>query len=279
MQERPPSDAPGRKPAVDRLVSVLRVANEHPLGPVKLVALVTALVAIAGSGFFLFGKLNAAAHPHEQVYRRLADLDLNVTHSFVESRFGKPRSTAPLCAKLLSCSPPVRRQDAHVSLYESDNVVVEAVYLGDSLQWFAYTPTSNDLKPSMTWLGYQLGELGKTSYHDALATPDVQPSDTHMFTGPRALAYVEVFAGGAPAHYDGLLLATSPTGPANTFATARVRDMERLNDKPFDAHRSKLFRSTSTPNTFGRFVDDGPLTAIFESAATNRVLLLAFSEP
>lgn len=282
--ERPLQDATHNGRVLERLAGGVQRARKRPIVVLvaTLVTVVAAVGTVGGGASWAYGRLHDLFNPHAQDYQNLAALEPGLSRAFVEDRFGKPRKTTLLCATGI-CPPQIQQVNPTVSRYGSNAVALQAVYVRGTLEWYAVTLLSGDVEPPMTWLDHDLGKLGRTTYREAFAVPQIQPTDTDMFLGPQSTAYVELFAGGAPAHYEGLFLGSAPSGLGDVeFDRSAAEDMERLNDRSdsndhaFDAMASDRFRSHSEPNTYGRFVDSGPMAKLFEDAQFTRTLLYTF---
>jgi hypothetical protein len=255
--------------------------KQHPV--VAAIAALVALFAFFNTVAELYERFSSTAqeliNPHEEDYKKLAELDLGVTPAYLKEWLGEPRRSSDLCLEL-PCPPDVDDQAVTISMYESDLVAVRALYVGPSLDWYAVTLLSDELRPQMTWLGHELGSQGEVTYSDALQVPGVEPTDVDMFLGPQASSYVEIVAVGAPADYRGLLLASAPTGwsGAGSFDRESADAVTPLNEAPYDSHAAEPFRSNSRPNTFGEFLDDGGIVSqLARDAEFNRVLLFTFT--
>jgi hypothetical protein len=255
-------------------------AKRHPV--VLVVTTVVAVLVFFGTVSDVFGRIAGAvtgvANPHEQDYERLARIDLGVTPQYVEGFLGSARRSVDLCREL-PCPPEAEGLGLTMNLYQSDFVAVRALFVDSSLEWYTVTLRSDDLNPPLKWLDYNLGALGDITYAQALEVPKVEPTDVDMILGPQSTAYVEVFAGGAPADYRGLVLAHAPDGWAKgAFDREAAEAVQQLNDAPYNAAVASRFRSASQPNTFGQFVDDGGVLAdLAGDAEFDRVLLYTFT--
>lgn len=147
----------------------------------------------------------------------------------------------------------------------------------NSLALYAMTLMSADLQPPMTFVGGSLGKLGTVTFEQALG---IQPTDAAIHMGPSSSAYAEVLAGGRPAHYQGLLLAWAPAGFAsspmrwNMNGARAFEQASRLPGGFFDPTTDSAFRAGSTPNTFGRFRDNGGFVASVAHHAFQLIPLL-----
>jgi hypothetical protein len=264
-----------------RVVSAIEGVKRHWV--------VAVLVALGGTTVFMSqvvdvaGEVSGVVHdwrnPHEEDYQRLAELDLGVTPDYLEDWLGEARRSADLC-KEMPCPAAAESAALTMNLYESELVAVRAIFEGSSLKWYAVTLLSDELKPPITWLGHDLGTLGKATYAEALNAPGVEPTDVNMFLGPQSSAYVEVVAAGAPADYRGLILASAPTGWSGkeAFDYEAAQQITRLNDAAYDSSVAMSFRSSSRPNTFGEFVDDGELVSMLaRDTEQDRAFLYMFT--
>lgn len=180
------------------------------------------------------------------------------------------------------CPPDVDNQSVIMNIYEpgSDLFEVRAIFVDSSLEWYAVTLLSDELKPQIEWLDHDLGDLGRVTFAEALEVPGVEPTDVDVFLGPQSRAYVEIVAAGAPAGYRGLILGSAPTGWSgeSSFDVESATVLTQLNEGSYDAEVAEPFRSHSRPNTFGEFVDDGGLVStLARDAEFNRVLLYVFT--
>ena len=268
-------------PSRSFVVTAIERARRHPV-----VAVVTSLVGLAlflTTVGDLYGRIAGAVHewrnPYEEDYKQLAELDLGVTPDYLQQWLGEARRTVDVCREI-PCPAEVESQDLTMNIYESDLVAVRAVFVDSAMDWYAVTLLSDELEPPMTWLGHDLGTLGRATYADALEVPGVEPTDVDMFLGPQSSAYVEIVAAGAPADYRGLLLASAPTGwsGAGSFDRESADAVMHLNEAPYDADLAEPFRSESSPNTFGEFLDDGGVVSVLaRDAEFHRVLLYLFT--
>jgi hypothetical protein len=263
------------------VVSAIERAKRHPV-VVVVVALVGLLLFLTTVGDLygrISGVVNDLRNPHEEDYKRLAELDLGVTPGYLEEWLGKAQRSVNAC-QMVSCPPEAAGQTLTLSMYESDFVAVRALFVDSSLKWYAITLLSDELEPPMTWLDHDLGTLGKVTYADAFGVPGIEPTDVDMFLGPQSSAYVEIVAAGAPGNYRGLLLGFAPTGRdgPGSFDLESADIVLQLNETSFDAEIARPFRSRSYPNTFGEFVDDGEVVSkLAGNAEFHRVLLYSFT--
>lgn len=257
-------------------------AKRHPV--VLVVTTVVAVLVFFGTVSDVFGRISGAVtgvvNPHQHDYERLARIDLGVTPEYLDGVLGSARRSVDLCREL-SCPPEAESLGLTMNLYQSDFVAVRALFAGSSLEWYTVTLRSDDLSPSLKWLDHNLGALGDVTYAQALDVPKVEPTDVDVFLGPRSTAYVEVFAGGAPSHYRGVILANAPDGWAKgAFDREAAEAVEQRDDAPYDSAVASRFRSRSQPNTFGQFVDDGGVLAnLAGDAEFDRELLYTFTSP
>lgn len=274
----PEPQEPGRTNVV---TDAIERAKRHPI-VVVAVAIVAVLVFLSTVGD-LYSRISGAVHdwrnPHDEDYKQLAELDLGVTPDYLEGWLGKARRSFDVCREM-SCPPQAKDQTLIMNMYESDLVAVRALFVDSSLEWYAVTLRSEELAPPMTWLGHNLGTLGRVTYAEALKVPKTEPTDVDMFLGPQSSAYVEIVAAGAPARYRGLILASAPTGWSGpgSFDLESADDVMKLNEAPYNAELARAFRSMSRPNTFGEFVDDGGVVSVMaRDAESDRVLLYSFT--
>jgi hypothetical protein len=273
----PEPEGPPRPHAAARAIDR---AKRHPV--VLVATTVVAVLVFFGTVSDVFGRISGAVtgvvNPHQQDYERLARIDLGVTPEYLEGVLGSARRSVELCREL-SCPPEAESLGLTMRLYQSDFVAVRALFAGSSLEWYTVTLRSDDLNPPMKWLDHNLGALGDVTYAQALEVPEVEPTDVDMFLGARSAAYVEVFAGGAPSHYRGLILAHAPDGWATgAFDREAAWAVQQQGDAPYDPAVASRFRSASQPNTFGQFVDDGGVLAgLAGDAEFDRDLLYTFT--
>jgi hypothetical protein len=270
-----------KPPRPNVVVTTIERAKRHPL--VVLVGSLVGLLVFFSTVGDLYGRVSGIVHdwrnPYEEDYRRLAELDLGVTPDYLEEWLGEARRSVDVCREI-PCPREVQNQRLRMNMYESELVAVRAIFIESSLEWYAVTLLSDELEPPMTWLGHELGTLGRATYAEALEGPDIEPTDIDMFIGPQSSAYVEVVAAGAPADYRGLILAFAPNGWSGegSFDHDSAPALMQLNDAPVDPEVAKPFRSKSRPNTFGEFIDDGGVVSkLARDAEFDRGLLYLFT--
>jgi hypothetical protein len=259
--------------------------RRHPV--VAVVGLVLApvifLSSATGAVSWLYGSVRDVVDPHREEIAALDALDLDTRPAFFEQTFGVARESVELCAQG-ECpgDPPA---DLRMFIHRTDDLTVRAVFEGEQLAMYLVTLASGDVSPPVRWLGYELGDLGRVTFADALAPASgVRPTDQDLFLGPQSTAYAEVVAAGAPASYRGLVLAWAPDGYGGDplrfdGASASVADREIRAGAETGGAALETFRSSSTPNTWGEFRDDGGyLATLVHDAEQVRVLLYAGTE-
>lgn len=263
------------KRRVDRL-------KAHPLIAVSATVVALGAFLINAEGVFVWGreKVNVVVNPNSADYQALQTLDLDTRLEYFEANFGTARAVYDLCEEALICSDE-HEGDPRMYLHATDDVVIRAVFHDEQLQMYAVTLMSDKLAPEIEWLDVPLGRLGEVSFAEALDGVDGidGPTDLEIFMGPQATAYAEVVAAGAPAQYRGLLLAHAPagySGPGTSFDTDAALQMSesQLKELAPAAGTVDQFRSSSTPNTFGEFRDDGGTVGVLMREAQNAVPLL-----
>lgn len=241
------------------------VARLEDTGPVRALlltgALLGALAAVVAAVTWTVGAARDVSDPHRAQYAALEQLDLDVRLEYFEESFGVARSVVDLCAEqVLDCAD---EPDADVSLYlhETPEVVVRAVFQGNSLELYTVTTMTAEFRPPVRWLGSEFGDLGEFTTADAMSTLNgIEPTDVSVFMGPQSSSYADVLAAGAPGGDRGLVLGLAPAGfggPPLTFdgeAGQRIALATSAQDVPDAVVR---FREGTTPNTYGEFRDDG----------------------
>ncbi|MBG0741055.1 hypothetical protein IV500_16910 [Paeniglutamicibacter antarcticus] len=271
----PPPDGP---PATDsRFVRWIDGAKRH-----RLVVAATAALAVVTFFATAFGYVGDSiqtisnwANPHRSQYEALAVLDLDLTPAYVESKLGQPNSIVNWCVAM-GCPASEPRDTVKIYIFNTPQYVVRAVFDSNSLALYAVTLMSADLQPPMTF-GESLGKLGTVTFEQAQG---IHPTDAAIHMGPASSAYVEVLAGGRPAHYQGLFLAWAPAGWASSpmrWDMNGARTFDQASQLPggfFDPTTVSAFRAGSTPNTFGRFRDNGGFVASVAHHAVQLIPLL-----
>lgn len=225
-------------------------------------------------------KVEAVVSPNSAEYDALRTLDLDTRLKYFEENFGTARAVYDLCEEAVVCADE-GEGDPLMYVHETEDVVVRAVFHDDQLEMYAYTLMSDQLSPEVEWLDWSLGRLGEMSFAGALDGVETLngPTDLEVFMGPQAVAYAEVVAAGAPAQYRGLLLAHAPdgyAGPKSSFdtdAAQQVSDAQVKERSPAPGVVDQ-FRSSTTPNTFGEFRDDGGTVGTHLHEAGNAIPLL-----
>lgn len=231
----------------------------------------------------LYGRISGAMHdwrnPHDEDYKQLAELDLGVTPDYLEGWLGTARRSVDvgrfdtgnfesLCVGHPAQGAEVVAQPGHRWLQlvgeQGDRVPLQA-------RVDEYRTNRDEVR-----LVHVHGEglvlrLGPTRHFAA---------HVDMLLGPQSSAYVEIIAGGAPADYRGLILASAPTGWSGpgSFDRESAEVVMQLSETSYDAEVSAPFRSESRPNTFGEFIDDGGVVSVLaRDAEFDRVLLYQFT--
>lgn len=252
--------------------------------------LIVIVAAVVGIGAFMITaedvfvwvreKINAVVNPNSTEYQALQTLDLDTRLEYFEANFGTARAVYDLCEDALVCADE-GEDDPRMYVYGTDDVVVRAVFQDEQLEMYAVTLMSDELAPEVEWLDWRLGRLGEASFAEALdnVASIVGPTDLEVFMGPQSVAYAEVVAGGAPARYRGLLLAHAPngySGPGTSFDTDSALQISesQVEEQPPAPDVVDKFRSSTTPNTFGEFRDDGGAVGALLHEAQNAIPLL-----
>lgn len=207
----------------------------------------------------------------------LASIDLDVTAEYFEQRFGIAKTSVDPCASQ-TCEG-VQPGALRLNTYETERATVRALFDANRLAFYTVVAQAEDLLYDMRWLGHELGTLGQASFAGALGEAGIsEPTDAEIFLGPRSSAYAEVFSAGASANYRGLYLAFAPYGSQGEkvrFDLDAARMLQESEDASgtFDPLALSEFRSSSTPNTFGEFRDDGPVAALVKEGLVSILYL------
>ena len=282
---------PGRAPSAAAWLAGVR---KHPL--VVILAAIAAAGTVVGIVFGVLSGVARAAWEDTDSYRTeyvaLAPLRVGVPPEYVESLLGDPDSVGGLCA-VTSCPAETEAPaaaalgtyaptaPATLHVYLGDHSIVRAVFQGRRLAGYLVTTTSRDFAPAITWLGVDLGRLGRVTFADVLPSNGApEPSDASVRIGRRMPSYAEVLMGGGASRYEGFLLGSAPvgyTGPGLEWDVEAAREFESWQtgnpDRGLDSDVARPFREGSMPNTFGAFRDEGPLGAYFRDAENVRALL------
>ena len=271
--ERPPEGA--LKRSIDRL-------RAH-----SMIVLATAVVAIGAfiikaEDVFVWGreKVDAVVNPNSAEYEALQTLELDTRLEYFEANFGTARAVYDLCEEALVCADEAEG-DPRMYVHETDDVAIRAVFQDEQLEMYAVTLMSDRLSPDVEWLDWPLGRLGEMTFAEALDAVETLDVPTHLevFMGPQAVAYAEVVAAGATVQYRGLLLAHAPegfSGPGTSFDTDAALQVSesQVKEQPPAPDVVDQFRSSTTPNTFGEFRDDGGPVGVLLHEAQNAIPLL-----
>lgn len=265
-------------------------ALQRSINQIKAHPMIILAVAVVGVGGFMIkaedvfvwgrDKVETVVNPHLAEYEALQTLDLDTRLEYFESNFGTAKAVYDLCEETLAC-PEEQGGDLRMYIHETDDLAVRAVFEDEQLEMYTYTLMSDKLSPELEWLDWTLGQLGETSFAEAIdeVEPVDEPTDSEIFMGPQAVAYAEVIAGGAPAQYRGMLLAHAPdgySGPGTSFDTdAGFQIAEaQIQEQPPAPAVVERFRSSTTPNTFGEFRDDGGAVGVLLHEAQELIPLL-----
>lgn len=261
------------------LGSTLDHVKSHPV--------VYAVTAVVTSLTFFFNTSDLAQrswalidgrrNPHADELVALTELDLDTRLAFFEETFGTAREVIDVCAESVCAEPAPPSLLMYV--HETPNVEVRAVFEGDRLELYVVTLRSDEMAPPMLWLGHDLGALGEVTFEQALGVPPVEPTDHATFLGPQAVSHVEVVAAGAPADYRGLILAWAPDGyggPPLRFALEPAQAIASSSTDGVDPDPGQIaaFRSSTTPNAWGEFRDDGGYVGNLAREADDMISLL-----
>lgn len=266
-----------------------------------ILAAIVAAAAVAGTAFWILSGVASAARedtdPFRAEYAALAPLRAGLTPEYVESLLGVPESVGSLCA-VTTCPPETEApaaaalgtdaatSPATLHVYLGDHSIVRAVFQGRRLAGYLVTTTSRDFAPAITWLGVDLGRLGRATFRDVLPSNGApEPTDAAVLVGSRLPSYAEVLMGGGASRYEGFLLGSAPVGYSgpglewDVEAARMFEEWQRQNpDRGLDPDVARRFRGASMPNTFGAFRDEGPLGAYFRDAENVRLLLTSAVE-
>ncbi|MBO3095959.1 hypothetical protein [Cellulomonas dongxiuzhuiae] len=220
-------------------------------------------------------------------YAELAALDLDIRLAYFEETFGVAKSAVDVCADGECLSPPP--VPAQLVIHETDDVMVRALFADDALAAYTVTTKDESFTPPVRWIGMDLGPLGTLTTQELLdevepVAPDGVASVRH---GMVWLAYVDVFVGGAPADYRGLVLAWTFDGAPTPIDTEVADGLMFAGDGPgghdplANAEYAKglvAIRGTTVPNTYGEYRDDGPLAQWLHDPENVHGLLFEGSE-
>lgn len=260
-----------------RVHDTIERLKKHPVLSVILFssALIGAVAVLWGAVVSSGDLMSDIIDPNKEQYAALDAIDLDVRLEFFEENFGTAKSVVNACEHVDPC-PNTGTESPQLYIFETGEVVVRALFEGNSLRAYLVTTRVDSFNPDVTWLGHDLGKLGQASIAEMLAVPAIQPTDTSVFSGPRSMSYAEVFAAGAPARYRGLILAWSPEGSqtdldVDAAQEVAIRSLQEEDTVPADT-LSRL-RENTVPNTFGEFRDDGRVGEWLHSAEVARSFL------
>lgn len=201
----------------NRLLKILETLKRHPL-----IVILGVLVAVAASFTTVLDMtervkpiISNAIDPYHAQKEAVNSLQLQQTVDFVNSNLGQPEVSEDLCKVTATCTNGEQSRML-LNIYRDEQYTIRAVFDENSLDFFAVTLQSEKFKPQIHWLDYDLGALGTVTYQQAYDPVDgvVEPT-AQIFFGPQTTAYAEVFAAGAPAQYQGLMLGWAPDGFGN----------------------------------------------------------------
>ncbi|MFT3876354.1 MAG: hypothetical protein QM708_08035 [Propioniciclava sp.] len=192
----------------------------------------------------------------------------------VTAQLGAPAWTTDACEHL-DCT--AKTEPLELSVYQSQGLQIRVVTRRLRVVAFTVTALRKDVRPSVTWLDHNLGKLGQMTFADVyqVTSPPLEPTDTAVFKGPRDSIYVDIVSTGAPGDYQGLILALAPgvvTGDqfADYWWGVLPADGGELNLEALSG-----FRSGTSPDTFGVYMDDGDIATLFGEADNVQTLLAA----
>jgi hypothetical protein len=228
-----------------------------------VVALAAGFNTLRDAGSSVSSMITEVTDPFREQKEAIDALALEQTVEYVNSKLGQPQQSEALCSEGLFCGKDTSR-DLRLNIYRNEHYTVRAVFEANSLKFFAVTLRTDQFKPQIRWLDHELGFLGEVTYKQAYESvpAGVEPDAAMILLGPRSSSYAEVLAAGAPADYQGLVLAWAPDGygklPWNVEG-AQVLSAAQLssNDQLPGLDAAESFRTGSVPNTFGLFHDDG----------------------
>ncbi len=234
-----------------------------------LVAVLIFAAAIVAAVFVLLNAWSSVVelvsdrvNPHREQYLTLANLELGVRLEHFEESFGTAKSVVDPCGDRSSC-PDAGRGDLQLYIYATDQATVRALFEGDSLEAYLVTTKEDGFHPPVSWLGWDLGDLGETTVDAMLSVVDqpLEATDTSVRVGPRWASYADVFAYGEPAQYQGLILAYSPAGRAGAFDRESADELTHYQGGDMPEATIASFREGTQPDTCGQFRDDGAVGA------------------
>lgn len=199
----------------------------------------------------------------------LSVLALGISPEFFTKKVD-PQQSVDLCDLDDQCLQP---QGDHLtmSVTTSTNLVVRAVFEKRRLVMYLITLRTNSLAPTMPWLDYNLGELGKVSLKDAFTRIDADvPKKMSFLQFRNKASFSTVVSPGAPGKYQGLVLAFDPFGAQDDpidldLKNGNVLAANKLKKTQSSPRVLASFEQSTVPNTYGIFKDDGHLHELLEN--------------
>jgi hypothetical protein len=201
--------------------------------------------------------LGGARHEAEEA---IASLKTEQTLEYVNSKLGEPQQSKDLCAGIRVCGQDTSHKP-ELKIYRNEYYTVRAVFDGNSMEFFAVTLGSGEVKPRPSW-NPSLGPLGEFTYKEVSygnAPKDLTKAAISIASGAKH-AYAEVTPLGEPGHNRGLVLATAPDGYEIAWDRAAGQALIAVQDSSggqVGLEAADAFRANSAPDTFGLFHDDG----------------------
>jgi hypothetical protein len=246
-----PVESKGGSDSDSRFVSLVEKFKGHPLGYI-LIAIIVSLGAVAAAyqGYQLIKTAVVnSTNPYHAQKDAIASLALGGTVEFVNGKLGQPQQSGDLCRQVSFCAPD-QPDEVLLNVYRDEQYTVRAVFEQNSLEFFAVTVETEKFKPDISWLGYELGQLGEFTYADA---EDAMDGDVHPTAlASQSSAYAEVIAVGGAGDYQGLMLAWALDGygnlPWNAEGARKLNESHPANAA--DALKvAEDFRAGSAPKT------------------------------
>ncbi len=272
-----------------RVHAALQRVQKHPVPAVLIfVATVLGLVGTFSQSWgWLQERFWPAPEARTDPYAPLAALSLDSRLEYFEETFGVARSTVDVCADGTCPEPPP--QPLQLVVHETDDVVVRGLFAADALAAYTVTTKDETYTPPVRWVDRDLGQLGTRTTQeilDGVGAAGGPLGEASVRQGTTWLSYVDVFPGGAPADYRGLILAWTVDGvdspidvaTAGHLADARDGGGPDLQANPAYARALTQIRATTRPNTYGEYRDDGPLAAWLQDPENVQGLLFEGSE-